>query len=266
MQPTAQQTDSAARADAPAVVMVQVGRTVAAARGDGQGDIRVLREVDLTVERGRMLHIVGPSGAGKSSLIRLINRLDEATAGRIEVLGRAIGDWPIRDLRRRAAMVFQVPVMLDRTAAQNLRLPFELHGGQVPDDIERRTEQAMGLAGAEMDWLGRDTAVLSVGQQQRVALARALITEPDILLLDEPTAALDVRTSEQLLASIAELQQTNGLTVISATHRIEEARRLGGDMAVIIDGHIEAAGEVQQLLDAPPGDAVRQFLHGGDDA
>lgn len=265
MQPTAQQAGLAASADAPAVVMDQVGRTVADVRGDGRGDVRVLREVDLTVERGRMLHIVGPSGAGKSSLIRLINRLDEATTGRIEVLGRTIGDWTISQLRRRAAMVFQVPVLLDCTAVENLRLPFELHG-HVPDDFERRTGEAMGLAGADMDWLGRDTAVLSVGQQQRVALARALITEPDILLLDEPTAALDVRTSEQLLASIAELQQTNGLTVISATHRIEEARRLGGDMAVIIDGHIEAAGDVQQLLDQPPGDAVRQFLHGGADA
>ncbi len=229
----------------------------------GQGDDArtVLRGVDLTVPEGSLMHLVGPSGSGKSSMIRLINRLDEASAGSIDVLGRPIADWPVRQLRRAVAMVFQEPTLLDMDVQENLGLPFQLNGSE-PADIDQRVEHAMQLAGADAELLNRRTDELSVGQKQRITLARALITRPQVLLLDEPTSGLDRRTAEALLDRLGELVDARHMTMIIVTHRLEEARRMGGRMAVVIDGRVEAADEVGRLLDDPPPGPACAFVLG----
>ena len=239
--------------------MEKVARHVLSNDGNDDASARILDDIHLTVPRGGLLHVVGPSGAGKSSLIRLINRLDEATAGRIEVLGRPLETWPPRDLRRCVAMVFQEPSLLGLTIRENLQLPFHLNG-PMPHDIDARIEQALNLAALEATLLDRDAAQLSVGQKQRATLARALITEPQILLLDEPTAGLDARAAEQLLQSVADLRRTRAMSIVMVTHRITEARMLGGDMLVLIDGRIAAKDEAERLLAAPPAGAVGELL------
>ncbi len=221
---------------------------------------RLLTGIDLTIARNTITHIVGPSGSGKSSLLRLINRLDEPTSGTIEVLGKPSRDWPVRELRRRVAMVLQEPSLLDRTVEENLRLPGVLHG--LDNGDPRAAVEQVGLSA---DMLKRAADQLSVGQKQRVALARAIITKPDVLLLDEPTSALDPRTAEELLDQLIAIRQQRELTIIMVTHRLEEARRLGGQMVVMIDGTLAASGEAAALLDDPPNGVVRQFLIGGDD-
>ncbi len=255
MAPTADNT--------PAMSMTGVARDVV--NHNGGRTVRLLHDVDLTVPAGGFTHIIGPSGAGKSALLRLVNRLDEPSAGRIEVLGQSLTDWPVRQLRRRVAMMMQEPTMLDRTVRQNLHLPFALHG-EVPDDLDDRIERVIGQVGVDADMLDRDQTELSVGQKQRVAMARALIVEPDMLLLDEPTSSLDPRTAEALLDRLIDVQASRGLTVLMVTHRLSEARRSGGRLAVLIDGRIAATGPIEQVIDHPPDNAVRRFVHGDDDA
>jgi putative ABC transport system ATP-binding protein len=229
--------------------------------GAGERARTILRQVDLAVPRGSLMHLVGPSGSGKSSIVRLINRLDEPTSGTIQVLGQAITDWPVRDLRRSVAMVFQEPTLLDMDVRSNLCLPFQLNGS-MPTDIDQRIDKALQLAGADTDLLSREAGQLSVGQKQRVTLARALITEPQMLLLDEPTSGLDRRTAEALLDRLGELARAQRMTMVIVTHRLEEARRMGGRMAVVVDGRIEAADQVDRLLDDPPPGPACAFLLG----
>jgi ABC-type methionine transport system ATPase subunit len=223
-----------------AVVMRGVVREVAdATRADRT--VRLLDEVDLEVARGGLLHVVGPSGAGKSTLIRLINRMDEATDGSIEVLGRSISSWPVRELR------------------------FDFCK-DLPADVDERMAAVLDLVGLEAKVLARDASQISVGQKQRVALARALIGRPDVVLLDEPTSGLDPRLAEQLLDRLTTIRREQNLTMVMVTHRLEEARRMGGEMAVMIDGRVEAHGPVEAVITQTTHERVRQFLLGDGDA
>ena len=227
--------------------------------------VRLLDRVDLEVARGGLLHVVGPSGAGKSTLVRLINRMDEATDGSIDVLGRPISSWPVRELRRRVAMAFQESSLLGISVRQNLRLRFDLCGDP-PTDLDERMAGVLDLVGLDDEVLDRDASRLSVGQKQRVALGRALIGEPDVLLLDEPTSSLDPRLAEQLLDRLTSIRRARELTMVMVTHRFEEARRMGGDLAVMIDGRIEAFGTVESVIGQTTNQRVRRFLLGDDDA
>ena len=211
-----------------------------------------------------MLQVVGPSGSGKTSLIRLVNRLDESTAGMIEVLGRPIRDWAPCDLRRSVSMVFQEPTLLGLSVRENLCLPMEFDGARSDDGYESGLEKASVLAGVEADWMDRKESELSVGQKQRVSLARSLMTSPDVLLLDEPTSGLDPRSAEGLLDRLGAVHEESGLTMIIVTHRLDEAQRLGGRMIVLIDGAVGAVGDVAQLTTDPPIGPVRDFLLGVD--
>ncbi len=220
----------------------------------------ILEGVNLTVERGTVLQVVGPSGSGKTSLIRIVNRLDESTAGTIEVLGRSIRDWDPRELRRRVSIVFQEPTLLGLSVRDNLRLPLEFGGPGSADGYEFRMERALKLAGLEADWMEREESELSVGQKQRVSLARSLMTDPDVLLLDEPTSGLDPRSAESLLDRLHEVHEESGRTMIIVTHRLDEVRRLGGRMAVMIGGALAGVGEADELTDNPPEGPIRDFL------
>jgi ABC-type methionine transport system ATPase subunit len=226
---------------------------------------RLLDRVDLEIARGGLLHVVGPSGAGKSTLVRLINRMDEATAGSIDVLGRPIVSWPVRELRQRVAMAFQESSLLGMSVRQNLRLRFDLCGDP-PPDLDDRVTAVLDLVGLEAEVLERDASRLSVGQKQRVALGRALVGEPDLLLLDEPTSGLDPRLAERLLDRLTAIRRTRELTMVMVTHRLEEARRMGGEMAVMMDGRIEAIGTVESVIAQTTNERVRRFLLGDDDA
>ena len=200
----------------------------------------VLRGVDLSIPAGRVTALVGPSGSGKTSLLRLLNRLEEPTAGEVRYRGRRISDYPVRELRRRVGFVFQSPVLFPGTVRDNLLVAADLAGIPEPD---REAEIRSALDAAELDpeLLNRSGDRLSGGEKQRVTVARALVSRPDALLLDEPTSALDPGTADRLIDTIRRMSAERGLTVVLVTHRLEEAGRVSQYTAVMDRGRIVEA-------------------------
>jgi ABC-type multidrug transport system fused ATPase/permease subunit len=170
----------------------------------------VLRELSFDAPRGSVLALVGASGSGKSTLLRCLNRLAEPLTGTISLDGEAIGAVAPQTLRRRVALVAQAPAMLPGTVQDNLAYALP-----ALDDAAR--DAALAAAGLEPSFLPRTAKALSGGERARVALARALTRDPDAILLDEPTAALDPETAEVIAATVASLADRD-LAVIVATH------------------------------------------------
>ena len=181
----------------------------------------VLRGVNLAVKRGDLISIMGPSGCGKSTLMNVIGLLDSPTSGSYRIAGDEVAGVADDDLsairNARIGFVFQSFNLLPRlTAADNVGLPLAYRGLDAKDIQERATASLQRL-GME-DKAGSRPNELSGGQQQRVAIARALVGEPDIILADEPTGALDARTGEEIMGLLARLNAERELTVIIVTH------------------------------------------------
>lgn len=202
-----------------------------------RGGRAVLSGVDLDVPEGRITVLIGPSGSGKTSLLRLLDRLDDPSSGTISYGGRSLSAYPVTELRREVAFVFQTPVLFPGTVRDNLAEAARI--GRIPAPaVDERARQVAALAELDIALLERDGRELSVGQQQRATLARALVNRPRALLLDEPTASLDAETSERLLRTIRRLAHDEGLTVVLATHRLEEARAIADFTVMLWDGRV----------------------------
>jgi putative ABC transport system ATP-binding protein len=215
---------------------------VARLYGSGDATVRALAGVDLRIEEGEFVAIMGPSGSGKSTAMNVIGCLDTPTSGEYLFQGVSVGGMSRnqRALVRRHLLgfVFQGFNLLPRTSAlENVELPLIYRG--MP--AEARRERAMtalavvGLKGRE----GHTSAALSGGQQQRVAIARAIVTDPLVLLADEPTGNLDTRTSREIMDMVTRLNRERGITVVMVTHESDiaaYARRV----IRFVDGRIES--------------------------
>ena len=186
----------------------------------GEEEVPALAGVSLTIERGEYVAVIGPSGSGKSSLMNILGGLDRPTSGAYHFEGEDVGgfgDDQLADFRRRRiGFVFQSFQLLPRlTALQNVELPMVYGGVPGPERRERAAAllERVGLGSRK----GHRPTQLSGGQQQRVAIARSLANNPDLLLADEPTGALDTQTGQEVLALFRELN-AGGLTVVLVTH------------------------------------------------
>ena len=197
-----------------------------------RGGTRVLDGVSATLAQGVCTAVVGPSGSGKSTLLRLLDRLLEPTSGTVTLHGRPLPSYDVLELRRRVGLVQQVPVVLEATVLEDLRV-----GRAVTDDEARALLERVALPVG----LDRDTRDLSGGEAQRLCLARALAVEPEVVLLDEPTSALDpaaARAVEDVVAGLV----ADGLTVVLVSHDAQQARRLAQDVVVLEAGRVVETG------------------------
>lgn len=174
----------------------------------------VLEKLDLSISRGQFVCLLGPSGCGKSTLLRLISGLEEADTGRVSVNA---------DPAQGVSYVFQEPHLLPwRTTVENVALPLELRGGFLSSERKEIAAKALKGVGLE-EALEKRPHELSGGMKMRVSLARALVTDPDILLLDEPFASLDEVTRFQLQEDLLKYRDGENMTVVFVTHSISEA-------------------------------------------
>ncbi|AKG21953.1 ABC transporter ATP-binding protein [Calothrix sp. 336/3] len=180
----------------------------------------ILQNINLEVMVGDRLLITGKTGAGKTSLLRLLNRLNDPTSGKVYLDHQEYRHIPIQHLRHRVMLVPQESKLLGMTVQQALSYPLQLRGITAPT-IQERVEQWLELLAIPRDWLERTEVQLSSGQKQLVAIARALVTQPDILLLDEPTANLDSHTASQLITLLVQLSQNHQTTILMVNHQLD---------------------------------------------
>lgn len=218
------------------------------------GQTYAVRDLSLVAEEGTVLALLGGSGCGKSTTVKMINRLVEPTAGRIEVNGQdiALGD-PV-ELRRRIGYVFQgIGLFPHMTVAENIAVGLQLVG-QKPAEYRPRIEELLELVSLPADvYAKRMPDELSGGQRQRIGFARALATHPRVMLLDEPFGALDPVTRDELQQEFLALQRRLHLTALLVTHDMAEALLLADRIAVMNEGRVLRIGTPAELL-ADPGD------------
>ena len=206
-----------------------------------RGGRRVLDSVGADIPEGATA-VVGPSGAGKSTLLRLLNRLADPDSGSISYRGRPLDSYDPLALRRRVALVPQLPALLEGTVGSNLAYAAQLAGKR--SDAGR----CLRLAGLDPGFAGRDVAKLSVGERQRAMLGRALAQEPEVLLLDEPTSALDHEARDAIEATLADLRRELEISIVLVSHDPEQARRLGEWVVRMEDGRVAECGPLAEVL------------------
>lgn len=223
------------------------------------GELEVLKGVDLTVKPGSVTCIIGPSGSGKSTLLRCLNRLVEPKGGTLLLDGDNILAMKPEKLRRRVGMVFQhFNLFPDHTALDNVMLSLTKIKGMPRAQAERIAKARLadvGLASRQHHRPGG----LSGGQQQRVAIARALAMEPEVILFDEVTSALDPELVKGVLDLMADLGG-RGMTMVVVTHEMGFARRVADQVVFMDEGRVVEAGSPVRIFDDPQSPRLRRFL------
>ncbi len=222
----------------------------------GRRDL-ALENLDLEVEPGELVALLGPSGCGKTTALKILAGLLRPTAGDVRVAGRSVVGTPPE--RREAAMVFQKPLLFPHmNVASNVGFGLRMRGAR-KDEARRKAGEALGRVRME-GFAGRSSDELSGGQQQRVALARALVTEPQLLLLDEPFSALDANLREEMRELVLRLQREGGHTTVFVTHDQEEAVVLADRIALVFDGRLQMYDQPQAFYDRPATREVARFF------
>ena len=228
------------------------------------GDLQVLKDVSLSVQRGDVVAVLGPSGSGKTTLLRCINFLETADSGEMIFDGErydmhAAPRREIARLRRKTAFVFQnYNLFLNKTALQNVT-----EGLIAARKIPRATAEATGMRMLQKvglsDRAGHYPSQLSGGQQQRVAIARALAADPEIILFDEPTSALDPELIGEVLAVMRQLAR-EGMTMLVVTHELSFARGVSNKVVFMEDGAVVEACDSKAFFENPREERTRAFL------
>jgi tungstate transport system ATP-binding protein len=225
--------------------------------GYAVGRKAILQGIDLEFSPGEVNVILGPNGAGKSTLLRLLGLLDRPGQGEICFDGRRLNSMPRSArtaLRRRCGFVFQSPLLLAASVEANLRFGARLRSLDLSGAAIRQVLERTGLVGKE----SQEARLLSGGEKQRLQLARVLLLDPDLYLLDEPTANLDPLSVKNIEAAIARLAG-EGKTVILATHNLTQARLLAGRIVFLKEGRLVQAGSAAEVLSHPLSLDIAEF-------
>jgi osmoprotectant transport system ATP-binding protein len=228
-------------------------------------ELTVVENLNLHIAKGEFCVLIGASGSGKSTILKMINRLEEHSAGEIRFAGEEIRSFKPESIRRRMGYAIQsIGLFPHWTVAENIATVPRLLGWDNARIDGRITELLKLLAMDAERFRGAYPHQLSGGQQQRIGVARALAADPDVLLMDEPFGALDPIARDGLQVEITRIHQATGKTIIFVTHDMDEALKLGTRIVILDKGAVVQADSPRNLLNAPANSFVRDFL-GRDD-
>ena len=218
----------------------------------------VLQTDSLDIQRGETLAVVGPNGSGKSTLLLALAHLLKPARGEIRFDGKSVKQWNDIEYRRKISFVFQAPLLMDMTVEQNVALGLKFRGVSKEETRRQvgRWVKALGIESLSK----RRASQLSGGEAQRVSLARAFVLEPELLLLDEPFAALDPPTHARLLDDLSTILKEDHKTAVFVTHNLNEAAKLSHRIAVIVGGVLRQVGTAKQIKSHPADETVLAFL------
>jgi putative spermidine/putrescine transport system ATP-binding protein len=221
------------------------------------GEVAAVRDLDLTIAAGEFFTLLGPSGSGKTTLLRMIAGFERPDAGRIDLGDRDVTRVP--PYARNVNTVFQDYALFPHmTVAQNIEYGLRVRRVARP---QRRDQVGRALDMVRLTGLGgRKPAQLSGGQRQRVALARAIVNEPEVLLLDEPLGALDLKLRQEMQLELLRVQREVGITFIYVTHDQEEALTMSDRVAVLNQGRLEQVGDPIEVYERPATPFVAGFI------
>lgn len=220
---------------------------------------RDVLDVDaLDIRRGETLAVVGPNGAGKSTLLLTLAQLLKPARGEIRFDGKSLRELNELEYRRKISFVFQSPLLLDMTVEENVALGLKFRGAP-KERVKVETAKWIKALGVE-SLSARRASQLSGGEAQRVSLARAFVLNPELLLLDEPFAALDPPTRAKLIEDLSALLGEDHRTAVFVTHNLNEAAKLSHRIAVMVNGMVRQVGTAKQIKSKPADETVRQFL------
>ncbi len=228
----------------------------------------VLRDVDLSIRPKRITAILGPSGCGKSSMLKAMNRMLELEKGAkvygsIHLDGEDIQSLPLEQLRRRVGMVFQTPTPFPMSIYKNLIYAPQYYGVKDKKELDRIARESLevtGLYDEVKDELTKSALKLSGGQQQRLCIARALTAQPEVLLLDEPCSALDVKSTQVIESLLQELKKD--YTIVIVTHNLFQARRIADDCVFLLNGGLWEQNSTQEFFSNPQRQETRDYIQG----
>lgn len=227
-----------------------------------EGNVLAIKNISLNIKKGEIYGIMGVSGAGKSTLIRCINLLEKPTSGEVWVNNINLTNLPtslLREERKNIGMIFQhYNLLSSRNVFDNIAYPLELAGVK-KQERNKRIEELLNLVDLA-DKKNHYPSQLSGGQRQRIAIARALATNPQILLSDESTSALDPITSRSILELLQEINRRFGVTIVLITHQMEVIEQICHKVAVIKDGSIVEEGPVNKIFSSPQNPYTKLLL------
>ncbi|MDO5156872.1 MAG: ATP-binding cassette domain-containing protein [Eubacteriales bacterium] len=224
--------------------------------------VNAVQNVNLTIKDGEIFGIIGFSGAGKSTLVRMINMLEKPTSGQVVINGTEITSLKgkaLRQQRKKIGMIFQhFNLFSSRTVGGNIAFAMKKKGLSKLE-IDKKVDELLDIVGLS-DKKEAYPSQLSGGQKQRVAIARALATDPDILLSDESTSALDPRTTSSILQLLKEVNERLGITIVVITHEMQVVKEICDRVAVMENGNVVESGDVFQIFANPVAEITKEFV------
>ena len=235
-----------------------------------RSDVQALKNINIDIHKNRLTSIIGPSGCGKTTLLKSINRLHDINDsihidGKIEIGGEDIyaSEKPVDELRKKVGLIAQRPYPIPASIYDNIAVGPRLHGKRKKDALDEIVESCLTrthLWREVKDRLNAPAVALSIGQQQRLCIARALAVEPEVILCDEVTSALDPISSEKIESLLISLKEN--YTIVLVSHVLRQAKRLSDDVIFMYFGEVVEAGDAKLLFGNPKDERTRSYISG----